>query len=97
MTPRQLKQAAARQPVEARVIADGCRDYVVQVVWSDGGGLLRHLRGEALHFQNLGDVRRLLGRCGVRSAVLRQRVADDEACAGDGRNAFHDLPITVRH
>ncbi len=95
MTPRQLKQAAAEQPIRARIVSDGCRDYVVEVISRSGAGLLRHWRGETLKFANLGEIHQLLHRCGVRDAVLRQRVADDETAAGGA--GFHDQPLTIRH
>lgn len=95
MTPRQLKAAAAREPVQVRVVSDGCRDYVVEALSPTGAGLLRDRSGRALRFRNLGQVHRVLKRCGVRHTVLRQRVADDEACAGEA--AFHDLPLALPH
>ena len=95
MTPRQLKQAATAQPMQARIVSDGCRDYVVEVVSGTGAGLLRHWRGRTLRFRSLGEVHQLLHRCGVRDAVLRQRVADDEVAVGSP--IFHDQPLSVRH
>ena len=95
MTPRQLKQAAATQPVKARIVSDGCRDYVIEVVSGSGAGLLRHWRGGTLKFKSLGEIHQLLNRCGVRDTVLRQRVADDEAAVGS--SIFHDQPLSVRH
>ena len=95
MTPRQLKLAAAEQPIHARIVSDGCRDYVVEVVSRSGAGLLRHWRGQTLRFRSLGEIHQLLHRCGVRDAVLRHRVADDEAAAGHA--TFHDQPLTIRH
>ena len=91
MTPRQLKQAAADKPIQARIVSDGCRDYIVEVVSRNGAGLLRHWRGRPLRFRSLGEIHQLLHRCGVRDAVLRQRVADDEAAAGAA--VFHDQPL----
>lgn len=95
MTPRQLKHAAAGQSITARIVSDGCRDYVVEVVSNSGAGLLRHWRGRTLRFRSLGEIHQLLHRCGVRDTVLRQRVADDEAAAGGP--VFHDQPLSVRH
>jgi len=98
VTPRQLRRVAARTPVRAHIVSDGCRDYVVEVVSSSGAGLLRHRRGNSLTFRSLADACRLLSRCGVDDAVLRHRVAHDEACAlkdpafGTG---FHDLPLAM--
>jgi hypothetical protein len=67
----------------------------VEIVSRSGAGLLRHWRGKALRFKNLGEVHQLLHRCGVRDAVLRQRVADDEVAVGGP--VFHDQPLSVRH
>ena len=95
MTPRQLKQIAARAPVQARIVADGCRDYVVEVHSHQGAGILRHWRGRTLRFRSLGEIHQVLHRCGVRDAVLRARLTDDEA--GGAAGDFHDLPVITRH
>jgi hypothetical protein len=95
MTPRELKQAASVHPIRARIVSDGCRDYLVEVVSPSGAGLLKHRRGKTLRFRSLGEVHLLLNRCGVQEAVLRQRVADDEAASGGHR--FHDQPISAGH
>ena len=97
MTPRQLKHAASRQPVRARIVSDGCRDYVVEVVSEQGAGLLRDWRGRTLRFRNLGEIHQALNRCGVRDTVLRQRVADDEVGSAEFGPRFHDLPISAPH
>ena len=91
MTPRQLKHVAAASPIKARIVSDGCRDYVVEVVSPSGAGLLRHWRGRTLRFKSLGEIHQLLDRCGVRDTVLRQRMADDEAAVGGP--VFHDQPL----
>ncbi len=95
MTPRQLKQIAARESVQARIVADGCREYVVEVLSDQGAGILRHWRGRTLRFRSLGEIHQVLHRCGVRDAVLRQRLTDDEAAGASGD--FQDLPILTRH
>ena len=95
MTPRQLKQVAATVPVSARIVSDGCRDYVVEVVSDHGAGLLRHRRGKTLRFRSLGEIHELLRHCGVREAVLRQRVADDETSSVP--SSVHDLPLSRPH
>lgn len=97
MTPRQLKQKAAREPVRARIVSDGCRDYVVEVVSQGGAGLLRRRRGAALKFRSLGEIHQVLRRCGVQETVLRQRVADDETGFAGRAIEFHDLPIALSH
>ena len=93
MTPRQLKRRAGREPVQARVVSDGCRDYVIEVVSQHGAGLLRRRGGRPMRFRNLAEVHQLLGRCGVSDAVLRQRVAHDEACLADGESCFSELTL----
>lgn len=93
MTPRQLKHAAAKKPVAARIVSDGCRDYVVELVSQHGAGLLRRSRGSTLKFRSLGEAHRLLDRCGVHKVVLRQRVADDEAADAAKSPGFHDIPL----
>jgi hypothetical protein len=84
--------------VRAHIVSDGCRDYVVQVVSNNVAGLLRHRRGKPLKFRSLAEARQVLSRCGVGEAVLRQRVAHDEACtathAASGAR-FHDLPFPM--
>ena len=93
MTPRELKAYAARRPVKARVVSDGCRDYVLEVVSDRVAGLLRHRSGRTLRFRSLGEIRDVLGRCGVDEAVICQRVADDEVCHPGVSPAFHELPL----
>ena len=95
MTPRELKAYAAREPVSVRVVSDGCRDYVLEVVSQHGAGLLRHRSGKTCRFRNLGEVRDVLGRCGVEHAVICQRVADDEVCTAGNAPSFHELPLVM--
>ena len=94
MRQRDLKRLAARNPVQARIVSDGCRDYFVEVVTGTGAGLLRRADGSLLRFRSLGETHRALSRCGIQRAVLRQRVAQDEA-AGGGAAPFHDQPISI--
>ena len=95
MTPRQLKRRAGREPVQARVLSDGCRDYVVEVCSEHGAGLLRRRGGRPMRFRNLSEVQQLLNRCGVCDAVLCQRVAHDEACSAGRGSFFSELPLSV--
>jgi hypothetical protein len=101
VTPRQLRKVAAQARVRAHIVSDGCRDYLVEVVSNSGAGLLRHRRGGILKFRSLADAHRMLSRCGVAEAVMRQRVADDETCAKPGAIAggtrFHDFPLAMGH
>lgn len=93
MTPRELRHAATRNTVDARIISDGCRDCIVEVVLQTGAGLLRHPRGNVLRFKSLGEARSMLARCGTKNVVLRQRVADDETGLATSHVGFHDLPV----
>ena len=95
MTPSALKRRAGREPVQARVVSDGCRDYVIEVVSEHGAGLLKRRGGRPMRFRTLAEVHELLGRCGVSHAVLRQRVAHDEACLADGGSPFSELPLKI--
>ena len=98
MTKRQLKRLARREKLDARVIADGCRDYVVEVVSKFGAGVLRNRLGRPLRFRSLSEALGLLHRCGLERAVLRQRLAHEEAC-WNGEDAapapFCDLRLHV--
>lgn len=96
MTPRQLKHVAAQQAVQANIVSDGCRDYVIEVLSQTGAGLLRHRRGMPLKFRNLGEAHRVLKRCGVQKTVLKQRIADDEACFAGMPPRFHELTVALR-
>lgn len=95
MTPRQLKRLAAREPVAANIVSDGCRDYLVEIVWEDATDLLRQ-RERPLRLRSLAEAHELLRACRVRRIVLRHRVAHDEACAAPaGPAQFHDLPLKM--
>ena len=95
MTPRQLKRRASRESVQARVLSDGCRDYVVEVRSEYGAGLLRRRGGRPMRFRSLAEVHQMLNRCGVSDAVLCQRVAHDEACTAGAGSFFSELPLSV--
>ena len=82
MTPRTIRKRIRHESMRAYVVADGCRDYVVEIVTSSGAGLLRDWRGRIRYFKNLGEAHRTLAACNVKDIVLRQRVAHDEACHG---------------
>jgi len=95
MTPRQLKSIARNRAVAARVISDGCRDYLIEIVTDSGAGLLRRWDNSLLKLGNLGEVHQLLRRCGVDRIVLRQRVAQDEACNSEPGGNVHDQPLKI--
>ena len=82
MTPREIRRRTRTETLRACVVADGCRDYAVEVITPTGAGLLRDWRGRIRYFKNLGDAHRLLLQCNIDDVVLRQRVAHDEACHG---------------
>ena len=82
MTPREIRKLNRTETVRACIVADGCRDYAVEIVTATGAGLLRDWRGRIRYFKNLGDAHRVLLSCSVQDIVLRQRVAHDEACNG---------------
>jgi hypothetical protein len=94
MQPRDLKRLASQRDVQARIVSDGCRDYLVEVVTGTGAGMLRERTGRLARFRSLGETHQLLRRCGVEDAVLRHRIAQDEA-SGDGAAPFHDQPIRI--
>jgi len=95
MTPRQLKSTARKRAVTARVISDGCRDYLIEIITDSGAGLLRRWDNSVVKLRNLGDVHQLLERCGVDRVVLRQRVAQDEACYAEPGGNIHDQPLKI--
>ena len=97
LTRRAVRRLARGDEVTACVISDGCRDYVVEVLGQSGAGLLRTRRGRVERFRNLGEVRRDLQACRVSRAVLRQRVAHDEAASGLSLAdcGFSEMPLNV--
>lgn len=98
MTPRQLKRIGRQRPVSTRIIADGCRDYLVEVSSTFGAGLLTDRRGDRLRYRSLVEVYEVLRRCGIERSILSQRVAHDETIGGGGRHEpaeFADMPVTV--
>jgi hypothetical protein len=95
MSPRQLRRLASQTPVQARVISDGSRDYLVEIVTERGASLLRGAPGRGRRFRSLGEVHGVLRRCGIDQAVLRHRVAQDETSGPMLREACHDQPLAV--
>jgi hypothetical protein len=80
-----------------RVLSDGCRDYVVEVLDGAEPRLLRTRRGAIERLRSLGEACSVLRGCRVRRAVLRQRCAHDEATAGvsSGGAPFSEMPLTL--
>ena len=97
MTKRELKRRARRETLRARVISDGCRDYVIEIEDGEQVALLRRRRGRCYTMQSLQEAATLLKRCGVRRAVLRQRVAHDEAATSVSSpfQGFSELPLEI--
>jgi hypothetical protein len=82
MTPAQIRRRIRNETIQARVLADGCRDYVIEIKTPSETSLLCDWRGRTQFFRNLGDVHQILNACHVADVVMRQRVAHDEACHG---------------
>lgn len=93
MTLPDFRRVARRQPLQAVIISDGCRDYVVEVRSENGAGLLTDRKGRTKRFTSLS-----LAKSAVRRATevrLAVRVAADEACAGETSpdHLFSDIVI----
>ena len=90
MTLLQLRRQFADANTHAKIISDGCRDYVVSGLpcrsESDREAskeeLLQDWRGEVLRFPSLASAKRRLQKANVDSMELCVRIAADEACAG---------------
>ncbi len=100
MTRRELKRRATRGAAAApsvRVVSDGCRDYVIEIVDGTSAQLLRKRNGAIERIRNLGEACAVLRDCRVPRAVLRHRCAHDEAMAGvaSGGAPFSELPLTL--
>lgn len=93
MTPRHLKALARNRSVRANVLSDGCQHYLIEIETETGAGLLRGWNKRLLKPRNLGDAHQLLTRCGVTDIVLRQRIAQDEACAASPGGTMIDMPL----
>lgn len=77
----ELKKLARSEAPTARIISDGCRDYVVEIHQPAGAGVLQDWRRRTLRFKSLEDAKRTLKRAKVSEIKLAMRVAADEACA----------------
>ena len=82
MKLRDCKKLNRERGVQAVIISDGCRDYVIEVRHAGGAGTLRDWRGRTKRFRALAEAHRVLRRAGVSDVTLAVRVAADEACAG---------------
>ena len=83
MTPSVFRRVARRQPLQAIVLSDGCRDYLVEVRSKNGAGLITDRKGRPKRFTSLSLAKNAVrGAYEVRLAV---RIAADEACAADSR------------
>jgi len=68
---------------------------VLEIETETGAGLLRGWNKRLLKPRNLGEAHQLLTRCGVTDIVLRQRIAQDEACSAEPGGTVADLPLTA--
>ena len=79
----ELKKLARSASPVARIISDGCRDYVVEIHQPSGAGILQDRRRRTMRFRSLAEARQTLRRAQVSNITLAVRVAADEACAVD--------------
>lgn len=98
MNKTQLKREARTGKVRARIISDGCRDYLLHIDHNGGSNLLRNRIGQPTRFRSLTEVNALLRRCHVFNSCLTVRIADDEAGPSfSAEAAFNDLPLATSH
>ena len=91
MTLLQLRRQVAECQAHAKIISNGCRDYVVSVVPQESAAdssdanaeLLHNWRGDVMRFRSLAAAKRRLRKANVDSIELCVRIAADEACAGE--------------
>ena len=69
------------RPIRAKIISDGCRDYLVGVEQDGGTDILMDRRGRPRRFASLAEARRSLRRANISDIELVVRVTADEACA----------------
>lgn len=98
MNVAELKRASRAGNVRARVISDGCRDYVVQIDHGAGGSLLCNRIKRPMRFRSLGEANALLNRYNVMDRRLAIRIADDEAglpaeACMPASSSFNDVPL----
>lgn len=94
MTPSDFRRVARSQPLQAIIISDGCRDYLIEVRSKNGAGLITDRKGRPKRFNSLSLAKSAVrGACEVRLAV---RIAADEACAAGGQQeqGFADMLIS---
>lgn len=97
MTSREIRRFARRFTVRASIVADGCRDYAVEIVAGPRTEMLCDWRGRVSYFRNLDEARRCLRACGVREIVFRHRVAHDEACQGPSLTGGGFAEMSIHH
>ena len=78
---KSLTQVPRGRSVSARIISDGCRDYLVGIEQEGGTEILMDCRGRPRRFASLAEARRVLRRANISDIKLVVRVAADEACA----------------
>ena len=80
MRTSQVKRLARKDTVDAVIISDGCRDYVIELHTTKGADLLTDRKDRPRRFASLAQAKRAVKR--ASSISLAVRIAADEACAG---------------
>ncbi|MEM7098643.1 MAG: hypothetical protein AAF541_10335 [Pseudomonadota bacterium] len=80
MTLSDFRRLARREEIGARIISDGCRDYVVEIRRGQAAGVLTDRKGRRKRFASLSEAKRAVKR--AQTIHFAIRVAADEACAG---------------
>ena len=96
MTNTQVKRLARSGNVEAVIVSDGCRDYVIELHTASGDHILTDRKRRPRRFASLELAKRAVKR--ATSVRLAVRIAADEACAGETlqTSPFAHLPLTQK-
>ena len=94
MTNAQVKRLTGKGTIDAVIVSDGCRDYVVELHTANGGHMLTDRNHRPRRFASLDLAKRAVKR--ATSVRLAVRIAADEACAGQTMQAspFAHLTLT---
>lgn len=96
MNKAQLKRESRAGEVHAKIISDGCRDYVLHIGHKGGESLLCNRSQRPIRFRSLAEVNVLLSKCNVVNRSLAVRIADDEAGQPVSAEAtFNDVPLAA--
>lgn len=79
MTLTDFRRRARREHLDATIISDGCREYVVEVRCGVELHAISDRRGRRKRFASLAEAKHAVKR--ARSIELAVRIAADEACA----------------